>query len=67
MDREEGRLIPYQRVKEEGLQFVDNHIVGDDGQKVIHSTITDAAGVVYDVVLNEDATVSTDYFALRWC
>jgi hypothetical protein len=61
MDREERRLIPYQRVKEEGLRFVDNEIVGDDGQNVIHSTITDAAGIVYDAVLHEDGTVGTDY------
>ena len=61
MDREERRLIPYQHVKEEGLQFVDNEIIGDDGQKVIHSTITDSAGVAYDAVLHEDGTVGTNY------
>jgi hypothetical protein len=61
MEGEARRLIPYQRVKEEGLRFVDHETVGDDGITCVHSTISDAAGVVYDAVLHEDGTVGTDY------
>jgi hypothetical protein len=59
MERQTGRLIPHQRVNDEGLHWADRETVGDDGEKYIESIITDAAGAVYHGILDEDGGVST--------
>jgi hypothetical protein len=62
MESRAKRLIPYQRIRDEGLHFVEHETVGDGGLTYVRSTCTDAAGVVYDGVVYPNGTTSDEYY-----
>jgi hypothetical protein len=57
MDTELKRLISAQRCKDESLDFIEESTVDDQGITHIEYKIIDAAGVVYNGVLQPDGTV----------
>src|SRR5438309_375505 len=61
MDIKVRRLIPAQRCKDEGLDFIEECAVDDQGVTHVDYKIVDAAGVVYNGILQASGMVSDGY------
>jgi hypothetical protein len=55
------QVIPAQRCKDEGLDFIEERAVDDEGVTHVYYKIIDAAGVVYNAMLLSDGTVFDGY------
>jgi hypothetical protein len=61
MDTEIKRLIPAQRCTVEGLDFIEERTVDDQDVTHVDYKIIDAAGIVYNAMLQSDGTVFDGY------
>jgi hypothetical protein len=61
MDLEEKRLITEQRFKDEGLDFIEEEVIDNEGVGHVYCKIVDAGGVVYGGILQPGGTVFDGY------